>query len=567
VLLRRPRGGSTTCGSTIPGGESSPTMPDPELQSLHPMLRFENQEIDDAYERECTPRRLTSLVVAAAVGVWGGAVRLTRVALGVETAHGAYDALQINLFVLHLLANLVLAAWLFQFHMCSKNAHVPPKTENKHSEDMQRNPSQRLVLASVFCGMEYALMFGVAIVEVLSADKCPNIQVTFIIAVIFTAAPFCLGFVLMMPPCQYGLACVLLTTPVLVSECYCSIRFVLVALQLIPTALVYFLERTKRLGFARELYLRLQCQKAAADIAESKAKTAVLEERLRAETVLRLTQNELTKSQSHRAKLEAVCAVSGDLHPQVDEPGEVAGATGILKITRVQRAAKVTEAWAAFDTVPWKHVTREAEQGNEPRMPCLAATTTDGRHFTAHLLRADGLATKTSKIKPGTHVFVKVHGEPHIRIGLLAQSFGCACGHPQLASESEVLYAGEVEFDSDQAVIKWNNLSGTYKCSDSMAYQAGLPLEKFYRVSEPPPEDESDRRHYICIHTKDTSSEIWLKKVLSFEESDLIATRNKWMQWVHSNPDAAEIYHHMKELVSQIHDAIDRYGLYSELSI
>ena len=162
----------------------------------------------------------------------------------------------------------------------------------------------------------------------------------------------------------------------------------------------------------------MQCQKAAADIAESKAKTAVLEERLRAETVLRLTQNELTKSQSHRAKLEAVCAVSGDLHPQVDEPGEVAGATATLKITRVQRAAKVTEAWAAVDKVPWKHVTREAEQGNEPRMPCLAATTTDGRHFTANVLRADGLATKTSKIKPGTHVFVKVHGEPHIRYAL-----------------------------------------------------------------------------------------------------------------------------------------------------
>ena len=102
---------------------------------------------------------------------------------------------------------------------------------------------------------------------------------------------------------------------------------------------------------------------------------------------------------------------------------------------------------------------------------------------------------------------------------------------------------------------------------DLQAYQAGLPLEKIYRVSEPPPEDESDRRHYICIHPEDTSSEIWLKKVLSFEESDLIATRNKWMQWVHSNPDAAEIYHNMKELVSQIHDAIDRYGLYSELSI
>ena len=39
------------------------------------------------------------------------------------------------------------------------------------------------------------------------------------------------------------------------------------------------------------------------------------------------------------------------------------------------------------------------------------------------------------------------------RVGIIAQRFGESSGHPFLASEAKVLYAGEIELDSEQVTI------------------------------------------------------------------------------------------------------------------
>ena len=86
------------------------------------------------------------------------------------------------------------------------------------------------------------------------------------------------------------------------------------------------------------------------------------------------------------------------------------------------------------------------------------------------------------RIRPGSHAFVRVVGEPYLRVGLFAATFGEACGHRQLANEQPVLYAGEIEFGENGELLRWSNLTGTYRCPDSHASQAGMPLDRFWAV-------------------------------------------------------------------------------------
>jgi len=53
-----------------------------------------------------------------------------------------------------------------------------------------------------------------------------------------------------------------------------------------------------------------------------------------------------------------------------------------------------------------------------------------------------------------------VHNEPFLRLNPTPCDFGGAHGHPQLASEMPVLYAGEIEVGPGGAIIRWSNKSG-----------------------------------------------------------------------------------------------------------
>ena len=127
-------------------------------------------------------------------------------------------------------------------------------------------------------------------------------------------------------------------------------------------------------------------------------------------------------------------------------------------LSLVHRSPMVGKAWQALDT-PWEPGGKH-DMDTSPKVPCLALLSTDGKHFTASLFTKKGLG-KERKLTRGSHAFVKVEGESHLRVSLMSFEFGKACGHPQLARELPVMYAGEVEFDENQTVTQWNNLSGS----------------------------------------------------------------------------------------------------------
>ena len=62
-------------------------------------------------------------------------------------------------------------------------------------------------------------------------------------------------------------------------------------------------------------------------------------------------------------------------------------------------------------------------------------------HFTANILRG-GTLGREMKLKPGSHAFVKVAAEDHLRVNITTCEFGNAAGHPKLANEQPVLFAG-----------------------------------------------------------------------------------------------------------------------------
>ena len=116
---------------------------------------------------------------------------------------------------------------------------------------------------------------------------------------------------------------------------------------------------------------------------------------------------------------------------------------------------------------------------NAPRVPCLACSFehSSGK-FNARLLRSTGFG-KDVLMEIGSHAFVRCYNEDFLRVTIVATEWNQACGHPWLANETPVLFAGEVEVDADQKVVRWSNLSGTYRFKSSTAGQASLSLQVY----------------------------------------------------------------------------------------
>jgi hypothetical protein len=135
--------------------------------------------------------------------------------------------------------------------------------------------------------------------------------------------------------------------------------------------------------------------------------------------------------------MELSCVISGDLNQWKIGDSEEESARNMhnaFKVTPVQRAAKLKEAWSVSDDkVAWTDsVGDRSDQDSQalPKMPCLAIVSLDGKAFTARkLLTARQLLShkiaETQEnsnclaherpIKPGTHPFVALEGESHIR--------------------------------------------------------------------------------------------------------------------------------------------------------
>ena len=117
---------------------------------------------------------------------------------------------------------------------------------------------------------------------------------------------------------------------------------------------------------------------------------------------------------------------------------------------------------------------------------------------------------------------------------------------------------GEIEFNADQQIVRWCNLSGTYKCSEDMAYQAGLPIDKFYSV------DDS-----IQNTTGGSDSPIHFEKALQHSEEEFSETQAEWHQhhkdWLAEDERANQCYKKLFSMIAQRKHAIDRYGYLSQI--
>lgn len=87
-----------------------------------------------------------------------------------------------------------------------------------------------------------------------------------------------------------------------------------------------------------------------------------------------------------------------------------------------------------------------------------------------------------AQLRPGSHPFVRCIGERFLRVGTASAAFGDASGHPLLAGDGPVLYAGEVEIGQGGEVLRWNNMSGCYRPDPEHAHLALLPYSRFWRI-------------------------------------------------------------------------------------
>jgi len=111
---------------------------------------------------------------------------------------------------------------------------------------------------------------------------------------------------------------------------------------------------------------------------------------------------------------------------------------------------------------------------------CTLVRTAKDRSTSTYVQAA--MTTRQVQLRPGSHAFVRCVGEVVLRVAVASAPFGTASGHAALGAEGPTIYAGEIEVDDSGKLIRWNNMSGTYKPSADDAHRALLPLDKFWRV-------------------------------------------------------------------------------------
>ena len=121
----------------------------------------------------------------------------------------------------------------------------------------------------------------------------------------------------------------------------------------------------------------------------------------------------------------------------------------------------------------------------KPRMPYLALRCNENSQCSARTLKDTELGAHIA-IKPGSHALgsCRVPREDFIRAAKTRSLFGKTLGHGILSDEHPVLFAGEIETNEDSQLVRWNNVSGTYRFHEQHASQAELPLDRFWGLVE-----------------------------------------------------------------------------------
>jgi hypothetical protein len=262
-----------------------------------------------------------------------------------------------------------------------------------------------------------------------------------------------------------------------------------------------------------------------------------MEARVRMEAELVAKTNELLESDIERLKLQVL-----------------AGAP--ITPATVVRDAKLVEAWTGSWTKPVPCNTYP-----EVKFSCLAAYPDAlGNSVECRWLhRGRSLGEDLVQLMPGSHAFVKVHNEPFLRVSPHGTKFGAASGHPQLADEKPVLYAGEVEVDQEGVVLRWSNLSGTYRPDNTMCFQTELPLDRFWAVQTGQADESEDPERYLT-----TSRTVVLRRVLAVADEDLLLMRQQLkahLQGLYqSSPTAYTCYQRIQESSNERCNAVEKYG-------
>ena len=141
------------------------------------------------------------------------------------------------------------------------------------------------------------------------------------------------------------------------------------------------------------------------------------------------------------------------------------------------------------------------------RMPCLALRCDENGQCSARIFRGSELGAEAA-IKPGSHSFVRLPGEDFIRASRTSFLFGKASGHGVLSDEKPVLFAGEIEISEDGQLIRWTNISGTYRFNEQHAVQAELPLDIFWGLAEEVPTGAEELADWALV-----CNGLWLTRV------------------------------------------------------
>jgi hypothetical protein len=123
--------------------------------------------------------------------------------------------------------------------------------------------------------------------------------------------------------------------------------------------------------------------------------------------------------------------------------------------------------------------------------------------------------------------------------------------------------AGEIEFDENQQITRWSNMSGTYQCPDDTAFQAGLPLDKFHAVRT-----EVEVRLTGGLENNPrlfrAENGVVLEKVLGFTEDEFMEVQASWNQhqstWLANALGARECHKRLIRMMRQLQVAIKKYG-------
>ena len=97
------------------------------------------------------------------------------------------------------------------------------------------------------------------------------------------------------------------------------------------------------------------------------------------------------------------------------------------------------------------------------------------------------------------------------------------------------------------------------RCPDEMAYQAGLPLDCFWVISEMIKPEHEDPKHWLL-----SENNITLRKALTFTEQEIQSEQTKWSQYIQrlqeTNPGAEACHSRLLQMLQQRIVAVDMYG-------